>query len=165
VKGSVGRTCRCVTRVERFDGSGSEQSVAGSQCASRHGSGSEQARHRSTARTRKPPGQWCPARRRTAESAATRSKASGNSSISARRAKATSVRPGPPHRYMSQGRWHPGIHGPAFRYPPGFGYRRWSTGLILPPIFLSSPYYYDGYARAGRRTRPALGLPLSVRAK
>ena len=66
-----------------------------------------------------------------------------------------SVSPRPPHRFMSQGRWHPGIHGPAFRYPPGFGYRRWSTGLILPPIFLSSPYYYDGYAPLGLGPPPA----------
>jgi Ni/Co efflux regulator RcnB len=57
--------------------------------------------------------------------------------------------PRPPHRFMSGGRWRPGIHGPAFHYPPGFGYRRWSTGLILPPIFLASPYYYDGYAPLG----------------
>ena len=50
---------------------------------------------------------------------------------------------------MSQGHWHRGVHGPLFRYPPGFHYRRWSTGLILPPIFLSSPYYYDDYAPLG----------------
>ncbi len=37
------------------------------------------------------------------------------------------------------------IRGPAFRYPRGYGYRRWSTGLILPRLFLSSSYYYDGY--------------------
>ena len=59
------------------------------------------------------------------------------------------VRPRPPHRFMSEGRWHQGIHGPAFRYPPGYGYRRWTTGLILPPILLTPPYYYDAYAPLG----------------
>jgi Ni/Co efflux regulator RcnB len=50
---------------------------------------------------------------------------------------------------MSQGRWRSSIRGPAFRYPPGFGYRRWSTGAILPPIFLTAPYFYDGFAPLG----------------
>jgi Ni/Co efflux regulator RcnB len=59
------------------------------------------------------------------------------------------VGPRPPHRFMSEGHWHHGVHGPGFHYPPGFRYRRWSTGLILPPIFLSAPYYYDNYAPLG----------------
>jgi Ni/Co efflux regulator RcnB len=65
------------------------------------------------------------------------------------------VGPRPPHRFLSEGRWHQGIHGPAFHYPPGFGYRRWSTGLILPPIFLTSPYYFDAYAPLGLGPPPA----------
>jgi Ni/Co efflux regulator RcnB len=56
----------------------------------------------------------------------------------------------PPHHFLSQGRWRPSIRGPVFRYPPGFAYRRWITGAILPPVFLSAPYFYDNY--------PALGL-------
>ena len=56
---------------------------------------------------------------------------------------------------MSQGRWHPGVHGPAFRYPPGFSYRRWSAGLILPSIFLSSLYFYDNYLPLGLAPPPA----------
>jgi Ni/Co efflux regulator RcnB len=63
--------------------------------------------------------------------------------------------PRPPHRFLSEGRWHQGIHGPAFHYPPGFGYRRWSTGLILPPIFLTPPYYFDAYAPLGLGPPPA----------
>jgi Ni/Co efflux regulator RcnB len=65
------------------------------------------------------------------------------------------VHPRPPHRFMSEGRWRRGIRGPAFRYPPGYGYRHWSTGLILPPIFLSPPYYYDQYAPLGLGPPPA----------
>jgi Ni/Co efflux regulator RcnB len=37
-----------------------------------------------------------------------------------------------------------------YRYPPGFAYRRWAAGAILPSVFLSSAYFYDNY--------PALGL-------
>jgi Ni/Co efflux regulator RcnB len=59
----------------------------------------------------------------------------------------------PPHRFLSSGGWHHSLHGSAFRYPPGFAYRIWTTGSILPPIFLTPPYFYDGYATLG------LGLP------
>jgi Ni/Co efflux regulator RcnB len=55
---------------------------------------------------------------------------------------------------MSQGHWHRGVHEPVFNYPPGFRYRRWGTGLILPPIFLSAPYYYDNYAPLGLGSPP-----------
>jgi len=65
------------------------------------------------------------------------------------------VHPRPPHRFMSEGHWHRAIRGPAFHYPPGFQYRHWTTGLILPPIFLSSPYYYDEYAPLGLGAPPA----------
>jgi Ni/Co efflux regulator RcnB len=56
---------------------------------------------------------------------------------------------------MSGGRWRPSIHGPAFRYPPGFAYRRWNTGAFLPPVFLAPPYYYVGYAPLGLGPPPA----------
>ena len=59
------------------------------------------------------------------------------------------VRPRPPHRFISQGRWRPSIRGPAFRYPPGFRYQLWATGAILPPIFLTAPYFYDQYTPLG----------------
>ncbi len=60
-------------------------------------------------------------------------------------------RPPPPYR-PGAGRsphFRP-IHGPAFRYPSGYRYRRWTVGLLLPHLFLSSAYYYDNY--------PALGV-------
>jgi Ni/Co efflux regulator RcnB len=36
-----------------------------------------------------------------------------------------------------------------FSYPHGYSYRRWSVGLLLPSIFLSSGYYYNDYAYFG----------------
>ncbi|MDB5701036.1 MAG: hypothetical protein JWL66_1235 [Sphingomonadales bacterium] len=60
------------------------------------------------------------------------------------------VRPDRPHR-PGAGRppnFRP-IHGPSFRYPRGYRYRRWSIGLLLPSLFLSSAYYYDNYDALG----------------
>lgn len=65
------------------------------------------------------------------------------------------VGPRPPHRFLSGGGWHHSIRGPAFRFPPGFTYRTWVTGGILPPIFLAAPYFYDGYATLGLGPPPA----------
>jgi Ni/Co efflux regulator RcnB len=59
-------------------------------------------------------------------------------------------RPQPPHR-PGTGRppnFRP-IHGPSYRYPHGYRYRRWTIGLFLPSIFLSSSYYYDDWAPLG----------------
>ena len=63
--------------------------------------------------------------------------------------------PRPPHRFLSGGGWRRSIRGPAFRYPPGFVYRSWTTGSILPPMFLAAPYFYDGYATLGLAPPPA----------
>jgi Ni/Co efflux regulator RcnB len=38
---------------------------------------------------------------------------------------------------------------PAFYYPPGYAYRRWSVGMMLPAAFLSSRYFWDSYAHVG----------------
>jgi Ni/Co efflux regulator RcnB len=60
------------------------------------------------------------------------------------------VLPGRPHR-PGAGRppnFRP-IHGPSFRYPHGYRYRRWSIGLILPSLFLTNAYYYNNYASLG----------------
>ena len=61
-------------------------------------------------------------------------------------------RPGvrPPHR-PGAGRppnFRP-IHGPVFKYPRGYRYRRWTIGLLLPSLFLSTYYYYDNWAPLG----------------
>jgi Ni/Co efflux regulator RcnB len=60
----------------------------------------------------------------------------------------------PPHRFLAGGGWRHSIHGPAFRYPPGFSYRLWTTGAILPGIFLTPQYFYDGYASLGLAPPP-----------
>jgi Ni/Co efflux regulator RcnB len=41
------------------------------------------------------------------------------------------------------------IHRPVFHYPRGYSYRRWRIGLILPRLFLASPYYFDDWAPLG----------------
>ncbi|WP_311267262.1 RcnB family protein [Sphingobium sp. WCS2017Hpa-17] len=60
------------------------------------------------------------------------------------------VKPLPPHR-PGAGRpphFKP-IHRPGFQYPHGYRYRRWTIGLLLPSLFLSSRYYYDDYSYLG----------------
>jgi hypothetical protein len=46
--------------------------------------------------------------------------------------------------------WHP-VHFPhPWVYPPGYGYRLWGVGAILPPLFWSTPaYYYTRWAGMG----------------
>lgn len=46
--------------------------------------------------------------------------------------------------------WHP-VHFPhPWIYPPGYAYRLWAVGAILPPLFWSTrTYYYTGWASMG----------------
>lgn len=60
-------------------------------------------------------------------------------------------RPRPPEHRPGAGRppqFRP-IHGNPFRYPRGYAYRKWTIGLLLPRLFLSSSYYFDGYGPLG----------------
>ncbi len=57
--------------------------------------------------------------------------------------------PGP--RFTFHGHEIERIHREPFIYPPGWGYRRWAVGGLLPPIFLVRDYWYPEWA--------ALGLP------
>ncbi|QSR15771.1 RcnB family protein [Novosphingobium sp. KA1] len=41
------------------------------------------------------------------------------------------------------------MHAPPYRYPRGYGYRRWHVHMILPAIFLSSTYLFQNYAMIG----------------
>jgi Ni/Co efflux regulator RcnB len=67
-------------------------------------------------------------------------------------------RPGPgmrppsrPNRpqFSWRGRYFNPVRGSLFRYPSGFGYRRWSIGAFLPSLFLAAPYYYDDWRILG----------------
>ncbi|HEY1604644.1 MAG TPA: RcnB family protein [Allosphingosinicella sp.] len=55
----------------------------------------------------------------------------------------------PPHRPGVRPQSFRPIHRPAFHYPRGYRYRRWTTGLILPHIFLSNVYYFGDWADLG----------------
>jgi Ni/Co efflux regulator RcnB len=41
------------------------------------------------------------------------------------------------------------VHISPFMYPPGYGYRSWGVGAVLPPIFLAPQYYYSDWATLG----------------
>jgi len=47
--------------------------------------------------------------------------------------------------------WHRVHFARPWAYPPGFGYRLWAVGAILPPLFwaANSPYYYAGWGDLG----------------
>lgn len=58
--------------------------------------------------------------------------------------------PGAGH-FMYHGHHFNRVHLAPFVYPPGWGYRHWGVGMILPPLFLAPAYFYADWA--------ALGLP------
>jgi Ni/Co efflux regulator RcnB len=66
------------------------------------------------------------------------------------------ARPAPPrgNQFFHRGRSFSRIHGPAFVYPRGWGYRRWAIGAIFPALFLTSAYYYNDYAALGLQPPP-----------
>ena len=39
-------------------------------------------------------------------------------------------------------------------YPPGWGYRRWAVGAVLPALFLAPAYYYANWADVGLSPPP-----------
>lgn len=57
----------------------------------------------------------------------------------------------PPNRpqFSWRGRTFNPVRGPTYRYPSGYGYRRWSIGAFLPALFLSTSYYYDDWRGLG----------------
>jgi len=63
------------------------------------------------------------------------------------------VRPRPggpvgPH-FTYRGRTINRIHLAPFVYPPGWAYRRWAIGAVLPPLFLTQAYFYADWAALG----------------
>jgi len=62
---------------------------------------------------------------------------------------------GPPGgQFTYRGRAFPGVHGGPWAYPPGWAYRRWAVGAVLPPLFLAPSYYYTGWAGLGLAPPP-----------
>jgi len=59
-----------------------------------------------------------------------------------------------PNQFWHRGVWTVRVHGPAFRYPHGWHARRWAVGAVLPALFLTSEYYYDGYGAIGLQSPP-----------
>jgi Ni/Co efflux regulator RcnB len=57
----------------------------------------------------------------------------------------------PPNRpqFSWRGRFFNPIRGPAFRYPPGWGPRRWTVGSTLSPLFMDSPFYFNDWRTLG----------------
>ncbi|HUB15324.1 MAG TPA: RcnB family protein [Acetobacteraceae bacterium] len=66
------------------------------------------------------------------------------------------AQPLPPrgNQYWHRGRYYARIRGPAFRYPRGWGYRRWTIGGRLPALFLAPAYFYGGWAALGLAAAP-----------
>lgn len=64
-------------------------------------------------------------------------------------------KPGKPHR-PGAGRppnFRP-IHRPGWVYPPGWAYRRWVIGVLLPRLFVAQHYYYDDWWQMGLEPPP-----------
>jgi hypothetical protein len=45
--------------------------------------------------------------------------------------------------------WHPVRFPRPWVYPPGYAYRLWAVGAILPALFLAPTYYYAAWADMG----------------
>ncbi|HEX4365600.1 MAG TPA: RcnB family protein [Rhodopila sp.] len=65
-------------------------------------------------------------------------------------------RPLPPrgNQFWHRGKYYGRIHGPAFAYPRGWQYRRWSIGGQLPAILAAPSFFYQGWAALGLQQPP-----------
>lgn len=61
------------------------------------------------------------------------------------------TQPLPPrgNQFWHRGHYYSRIRGPAFAYPPGYQYRRWSIGGRLPPVLVAPGFFYQGWAALG----------------
>jgi Ni/Co efflux regulator RcnB len=66
------------------------------------------------------------------------------------------ARPLPPrgNQFRHRGRSYNRIRGPAFVWPRGWSYRRWSIGALFPSLFLGPAYFYNNYATLGLQAPP-----------
>jgi Ni/Co efflux regulator RcnB len=62
--------------------------------------------------------------------------------------------PGPGGQFMFRGHPFNRVHLSPFAYPPGYAYRRWEAGAVLPPLFLVPAYYYTDWATLGLEPPP-----------
>jgi hypothetical protein len=61
--------------------------------------------------------------------------------------------PGSP-QFTYRGRNFNRVHINPFIYPPGWAYREWAVGALLPPLFLTPDYYYPEWAQLGLEPPP-----------
>jgi Ni/Co efflux regulator RcnB len=59
------------------------------------------------------------------------------------------------NQFWHRGKYYSRIRGPAFTYPPGWQYRRWSIGVRLPPLLVAPSFFYQGWAALGLQQPPA----------
>jgi Ni/Co efflux regulator RcnB len=57
-------------------------------------------------------------------------------------------------QWFWRGRWVNRVRMAAFIYPPGYRYRYWYVGDVLPALFLGSQYYYDDVGPLGLEVPP-----------
>jgi hypothetical protein len=56
---------------------------------------------------------------------------------------------GPHPQFGYHGHFFNPIRISPFIYPPGYAYRPWAVGAVLPPVFLAPQYYYTDWATLG----------------
>jgi hypothetical protein len=61
--------------------------------------------------------------------------------------------PGGP-QFSYRGHFINRLHIAPFIYPPGWAYRQWAVGAMLPPIFWAPDYYYPDWAALGLEPPP-----------
>jgi hypothetical protein len=61
---------------------------------------------------------------------------------------------GPGRQFSYHGHFFNPVHLAPFVYPPGWAYRRWAVGGVLPPLFLAPAYYYAEWATLGLTAPP-----------
>jgi Ni/Co efflux regulator RcnB len=57
--------------------------------------------------------------------------------------------PRPGGQFVWRGRNFNRVRAPAFVWPRGFSYRRWSRGAILPSLLFASQFWFNDWGMAG----------------
>jgi Ni/Co efflux regulator RcnB len=66
------------------------------------------------------------------------------------------VQPLPPrgNQFWHRGRYYNRVRGPAYAYPSGWQYRRWTIGARLAPLLLAPSFFYQDWAALGLQQPP-----------